>query len=64
MGIYDRVTAKIRALADNPDHGKPLRRGLKGKRSLRVGDRRIIYSQDDAGAVAILTVKHRRGAYE
>ena len=45
--LYARVTAKIRTLADAPDQGKPLRQSLKGMRSLRVGDRRIVYRVDE-----------------
>jgi mRNA-degrading endonuclease RelE of RelBE toxin-antitoxin system len=47
----------LRKLRDRPDAGKPLERVLKGCRSLRVGDGRIVYrhylERDEVQVIAI-----------
>ncbi|MBL7045149.1 MAG: type II toxin-antitoxin system RelE/ParE family toxin [Parcubacteria group bacterium] len=51
-------------LVSNPEvFGKPLRRSLKGFRSLRVGDYRVIYliKRD---VVIIVIIKHRSVTYK
>ena len=52
-------------LASHPiEFGKPLRYSLKGARSLRVGDYRVIYKIEPPDLVLILKVGHRREVYE
>lgn len=44
--------------------GKPLRRSLKGYRSLRVGDFRVIFRiLADEGIVRVFVIQHRSVAY-
>jgi len=55
----------IRKLEKDPFLGKPLRGDLSGKRSLRVGDYRVIYTINEQKKVVILYgVKHRKKAYK
>ena len=61
--LFNKVTAKIRALAKEPGVGKPLVGPLKGIRSLRIGDYRILY-EVARSTVVVLTVKHRRDVYK
>lgn len=60
-----RIRAAVEALAEDPDRGKPLQLGLKGLRSWRTGDYRIVYR---ATAVAleilVIAVGHRREVYD
>ncbi len=46
------------------EFGKPLRYSLKGARSLRVGDYRVIYPIEPPSTVLILKIGHRREVYE
>jgi len=58
------LDSAIRKLETNPYLGKPLRGELVGKRSLRVGDYRVIYAVDEDKKVVILfTVGHRKAVY-
>jgi mRNA-degrading endonuclease RelE of RelBE toxin-antitoxin system len=41
--LFERVDQALRRLEDEPSAGKPLQGPLTGRRSLRVGDVRIIY---------------------
>lgn len=52
-------------LINNPIRfGKPLRYSMKGYRSLRVGDYRIIYKIEiDTKVVTIIAIKHRKSVY-
>ena len=63
--IRERILEKILELRDNPlpVSCKKLKAGMTGYR-LRVGEWRVLYTIDDqAGAVTIAAVKHRREAY-
>lgn len=61
----ERIAKAIREkLTEHPeDFGKPLRRSLKGYRSLRVGDYRVIFRIEDR-TVKIFAVGHRSTVYE
>ncbi|HDJ66112.1 MAG TPA: type II toxin-antitoxin system RelE/ParE family toxin [Nitrososphaeria archaeon] len=62
--IKRRVDSIIRRLETNPFLGKPLRGELKGKRSLRMGDYRLIYVIDEKNRIIILlTIRPRKAAY-
>lgn len=61
--LFEKVTAKVRALGKKPDAGKPLVGPLKGIRSLRIGDYRILY-EVVRGSVVVLTINHRREVYK
>ncbi len=53
-------------LATEPEKfGKPLRRSLKGYRSLRIGDYRVVYRiEAEKKAVKIFIIMHRSKVYE
>jgi mRNA interferase RelE/StbE len=61
--LFEKVIAKIQALTKQPEAGKPLVGPLKGIRSLRVGDYRILY-EVARSTVTVLTVNHRREVYK
>jgi mRNA-degrading endonuclease RelE of RelBE toxin-antitoxin system len=42
--LFERVDQALKRLQDEPSAGKPLQGPLAGRRSLRVGDVRIVYS--------------------
>lgn len=56
------LVLKIVIFQNNPLIGKPLRFGLKGFRSLRVGKYRIIYKTNDK--ILLSTLKHRKNVYD
>lgn len=62
--LFDRITARLTALADDPrPPGSEKLVGLEAYR-LRVGDYRVVYEVDDSARVIILTrVRHRREVY-
>jgi mRNA interferase RelE/StbE len=65
--MANRIQSVIeKKLAIDPIHfGKPLRHDLKGVRSLRVGDYRILYDVDmGTQTVTISAIGHRRDVYE
>ncbi|MBT3704596.1 type II toxin-antitoxin system RelE/ParE family toxin [Candidatus Peregrinibacteria bacterium] len=61
----DRVRKSIESkLVSAPEtFGKPLRRSLKGYRSLRVGDYRVVF-KIVGKVVRVLAIKHRSKVYE
>ncbi len=60
--LFPRLLDKLESLSDDPLAGKPLTGPLKGLRSLRVGEWRVIY-EVRKDAVVVLTVNHRREVY-
>ncbi len=51
-------------IIDPIHYGKPLRYSLKGYRSLRVGNYRIIYTiEAQKNRIVIIAIKHRKDAY-
>ena len=59
-----RVADEIDSLPERPLSGKPLRGGLRGLRSLRSGDYRIIYHLvQDQLVILVVRVAHRRESY-
>ena len=62
--MMERVARRIDALAQQPHLGKILKGRLKDKRSLRVGDFRVIYRLDTAqNQIVVENVGHRREIY-
>jgi mRNA interferase RelE/StbE len=60
-----RLDATIKLLETNPCIGKPLRAGLSGKWSLRIGDYRIIYFIDeDEKTIMLYDAEHRKKVYK
>ena len=59
-----RVRTALATLSEDPERGKPLQLTLKGLRSWRTGDFRIVYRLD-RGRIEILVIAigHRRDVY-
>jgi mRNA interferase RelE/StbE len=56
---------ELRLQADPVSFGKPLRYSLKGLRSMRVGDYRVVYRIDGkAKKIIISAIKHRKDVYD
>lgn len=53
-----------RGALERPPAGQPLSFALKGLRSWRTGDWRIIYEAETEKGVVVVTVGHRRDVYE
>jgi len=59
------VKSTLRAIADHPDTGEPLRGNLEGLWKFRVRRYRIVYAIDRrARVIRVFAVGHRRGIYE
>lgn len=62
--IRRRVRVAIGLLVDSPERGKPLQLTLKGLRSWRTGDFRIVYRIEGKRIqILIVAVGHRRDVY-
>lgn len=63
--VQRRVRAALEALREDPLRGKPLQLTLKGLRSLRTGDYRIIYRVvQERIEILVVAVGHRREVYD
>lgn len=63
--LAERISEKIDLLSRQPTLGKRLRGRLRNKRSLRVGNYRIIYEIDIASKEILVTnMGHRRDVYD
>ncbi len=63
--VQRKIKAALEELSRDPERGKPLQFSLKGLRSWRTGDYRIVYRiVADAIEVLVLAVGHRREVYE
>jgi mRNA interferase RelE/StbE len=63
--IRSRVRKAMETLAEDPLRGKPLQLDLKGLRSWRTGDFRIVYRViEERIEILVLAVGHRRDVYE
>lgn len=63
--IRSRVRKAMETLAEEPLRGKPLQLDLKGLRSWRTGDFRIVYRViEDRIEVLVLAIGHRRDVYD
>lgn len=61
----NKIFKGIELLKENPDLGKQLVGPLKGLRSLRIGNYRVIYKKEmQIITIIILTVGHRKGIYK
>ena len=62
--IRRRVRAALATLREEPERGKPLQLTLKGLRSWRTGDFRIVYRVDEGRIeILVIAVGHRREVY-
>lgn len=60
-----RILAALRTLREDPERGKPLQLTLKGLRSWRTGDYRIVYRLIDSRIeILVVAVGHRREVYD
>jgi addiction module RelE/StbE family toxin len=64
--IRDQIKKAIenRLISHPIEFGKPLRYSLKGARSLRVNDWRVIYKIEPPDLVLIVKIGHRKEVYE
>ena len=63
--VRKRVRKATETLAEAPLRGKPLQLDLKGLRSWRTGDFRIVYRIIEGRIeILVLTVGHRRDVYD
>jgi len=63
--VRERIKKEIEKLYLSPDLGKQLTEHLKGLRSLRIGDYRIIYKKEvDELIILIVAVGHRKNIYD
>lgn len=63
--FYQRIISRIKALSENPrPAGSRKITGSESDWRIRIGDYRVIYEiDDDAQAVRVMRVRHRREAY-
>lgn len=62
--VRAKVEAACRELANDPERGKPLQLTLKGLRSWRTGDFRIVYRiVAERVEVIVVALGHRREVY-
>ena len=63
--VLENLRVAIEELKSKPDLGKQLTSPLKGLRSLRVGDFRIIYKKEiQELVVLVIAVGHRKEVYK
>ncbi len=63
--VRRRVSKALQRLAEEPLRGKPLQLNLRGLRSYRTADYRIIYRVvDDVLEILVIAVGHRREVYD
>ena len=61
-GERKAIEDSVKSVMENPELGKPLQHSLKGLRSYRSGDLRIIYSIDKE-TIFFITFGHRKKVY-
>ncbi len=63
--LRSRIRAAIEAIRGDPFRGKPLQLNLKGLRSWRTGDFRIVYRLVESRLeILVVAVGHRREVYD
>ena len=63
--VRRRVRSAVETLVEEPERGKPLQLTLKGLRSWRTADYRIVYRVVESQVeILIVAVGHRRDVYE
>lgn len=62
--VRRRVLAALERLREDPERGKPLLLTLKGLRSLRTGDYRVVYRVVETRVeILVVAIGHRRDVY-
>ena len=63
--VQSKVLAAIKKLTEEPSRGKPLQLTLRGLRSWRTGDWRIVYrATQEKLEILVIAVGHRRDVYD
>jgi mRNA interferase RelE/StbE len=63
--VQSKVSAAIKTLIEDPTRGKPLQLTLRGLRSWRTGDWRIVYrATQERLEILVIAVGHRRDVYD
>lgn len=63
--VKRRIRTAIERIREDPTRGKPLQLTLRGLRSLRTGDYRIVYQvREGLLEILVFAVGHRREVYE
>lgn len=63
--VRRQVKAAVERLAEDPSRGKPLQLTLRGLRTWRTGEWRIVYQVDNERVVVlVIAVGHRREVYD
>ena len=63
--LKERIAEAIEYIAENPLTGKPLQAELKGDRSFRAGDCRILYHFcEESKCIGIIRIEHRGKVYK
>jgi mRNA interferase RelE/StbE len=63
--VRSKVLAAVERLIDDPTRGKPLQLTLRGLRSWRTGDWRIVYrATQEELEILVIAVGHRREVYD
>ncbi len=63
--VRRRVDAALQKLREEPERGKPLQLALRGLRSWRTGDYRIVYRVIESRIeIVIVSIGHRRDVYD
>jgi mRNA interferase RelE/StbE len=63
--VQSKVLAAIKKLIEEPTRGKPLQLTLRGLRSWRTGDWRIVYrATHEKLEILVIAVGHRRDVYD
>ncbi len=63
--IQRRIRTALGQLAEDPERGKPLQLTLRGLRSWRTGDFRIVYRVvENRIEILVLAIGHRREVYD
>ena len=62
--VRRRLLAALERLREDPERGKPLLLTLKGLRSLRTGEHRIVYRVIESRVeILVVAIGHRREVY-
>ncbi len=61
--LRKRLLKVLKKLKTMPESGKPLKYGYKGKRRIRIGHFRLVYSIE-GDILMILSLQHRKKAYK
>ena len=64
ISVRRRIENKLLMLEKNPELGKPLTAILRGLRSLRIGDHRVIYHIKNAELIVlVINIGNRKNVY-